>query len=407
MTDFFKARGIDRFVPIHDLIDWLASEDRTKFDPDREVAAERPVKSWSDPPGRKPLSQRGQELARMYRAAEAEFACRAFNRDIIVRGFLSGDPSRARVQVPNDLFEGIRTAGAEFPDERLLWLCVTDDDVHYLEYTVVDDGRGGSRRDDRIMKAGKVLFSGLVVEIGDVLQTWGLGFEKEVDLGTASVTADDADWFAKQWRREYVPLSAALLWIASGGRIERGSCNIAYDELDKMQTELISALQLGKLKAIGRRGCDPTHPEEVPAVEFNCRVSPFRRPTPIEWIFGEQYEPVLNWYSLADAGPDSGPGDKIWNRTGTVWCRLAVMRCEVERWSAPNATGHGAAQGINEQKRLAVDLAIQAIGLDQLNGMKQKEREAHILDHCKSVSGVEVTDRYVRIRLKTAKGERS
>jgi hypothetical protein len=92
------------------------------------------------------------------------------------------------------------------------------------------------------------------------------------------------------------------------------------------------------------------------------------------------------------------PGNR---RISTGFRDVRISRIDVERMAlAPEP-----AAGINEQKRSAADSAIMRIGLPVLMGMKQKEREAKIVDFVKEENGITVTDRYVRSRMKAANEE--
>lgn len=322
MADFFKARGIGRLVPIHFLIDWLASEGGTKFDPDRDVIAEerKSIGTISGPPGRSAPSPRGQELAKMYRAAEAEFARKAFDGDIIVRGFPGADRIRARVEVPKDIFEDIKVVSwGVFGDQNLQFDRLLDTKNHYLEHHVEDDGSNGISC--RIVRKDVVLFSGLCVETIDVFRAWNF----------ASSTSSDGDWFAKQWEREDLPLSAAILWIVTNGRIAYNDGDFDTTALKRAQAELISEIREDGLSVTGEQ--QNGKPEKVPPVMFRVACQPIGEDLPLDPIFSDT--PTLRWGALGEDDWRRGRGDRIESRVSIAWMRLTVMKRDVlRRWPA-------------------------------------------------------------------------
>jgi hypothetical protein len=118
--------------------------------------------------------------------------------------------------------------------------------------------------------------------------------------------------------------------------------------------------------------------------------------------FGQAVEIDPVQWSTLRFNPEKQSLDHASNRRNpSEFLHVRISRGDVERM----ARAAEPMAGSNDQKRHAVDSAIKRIGLPVLMGMKQKEREAKIVDFVKEDNGITVTGRYVRDRVKAANEE--
>jgi hypothetical protein len=125
--------------------------------------------------------------------------------------------------------------------------------------------------------------------------------------------------------------------------------------------------------------------------------------TPIPATSWDTIDSFYTYNPQSNIGPcDVGNSDESSARYRDVFVKPLDIR---NRWPRLDASLKLAS---NERKRLAVDAAIETLGVDVLVAMPQKVREHKIIATVKATEGgLSVTDRYVRERLSNAKKERT
>ncbi len=137
----------------------------------------------------------------------------------------------------------------------------------------------------------------------------------------------DRVWFADAWAAANVPISAAVLWVASDGKIATRDFDFPLAAIQKAQEIVIDALRMAAIEAHGKKGAAPAlYFEPIPPMEFNRDVAPVGQDTPLASILSE--DPSLRWGALSG----DALGDSIVTRRGdVVWREINVPQAAVKK----------------------------------------------------------------------------
>lgn len=181
-----------------------------------------------------------------------------------------------------------------------------------------------------------------------------------------------SELFARDWERVYVPISAAVYWIATKGRSQL--CAVCDDfYLEKAASDLIGAACNEKIMVFGSNDIDMIQ-MVVPAQCFIAE-SQFTGDVRDAIIFSDV--PVIRWILDHEEDWRTGDGDTIENRSKILWRRLCVKRADLlKMWPAE---GHELNHADGDSSSINGEIAPRAAPPESTGEKKQRRSKSVVI----------------------------